>query len=65
MLDGKLILVKLPQLEKHAVPNEVMSEGKLILVKLLQPSKQDSPNDVTLYVILLYVTVSGMTMSPE
>ena len=41
-----------------------MLDGKLILVKLLQPLKQDSPNDVTLYVIL-YVTVSGMTMSPE
>ena len=36
MLDGKLILVKLLQREKHQSPNEVILDGKLILVKLLQ-----------------------------
>ncbi len=48
MLEGKLILVKLLQPEKHQSPNEVMLDGKLILVKLLQREKHQSPNDVIL-----------------
>ena len=60
-----LTLVRPEQPLNAELPMEVTEFGMLMLVRPVQPSNALLPIEVTVSVRPLYVTCSGMTISPE